>query len=538
MRRLLAIAGLSAGITAFGLGTERAEAHPLGNLTVNTSATITVAPEQTTISYVLDLAELPTVQEKPAIASGGDGYAAAKCTALSVGLHLSTGSTEEELVAAGSSMALLPGQGGLETLRVECRFTASGTSRATTLTWSDDNFGDRLGWREVIAVADGTQLTTTLPSVSASDTLRAYPTGVPPIRVLSGTVAARPGGARLATSPSGTQTSSTQPQARGADGLTRRFNRLIGSRHLTVGVGLFAALIAFVLGSLHSLAPGHGKTLMAAMVAGRRGTTRQVLTVGATVAATHTVGVVVLGLAITTSQAFAPDRALPWLTIISGVLLVSTGGWLLLRRALFGAPAIHSHGTFGHSHAHHAGNDRVANHDDHAHPHPHAHPHTDGHDHGTDHLDAVHDPGHHDHGHHDHAHAQAHGHDEDHQHGGPRSGRARLQDGNAPLKTRSLALIGMAGGMVPTPSALVVLLGATALGRAWFGVVLVGVYGVGMAATLLVAGVLLVRFQGWLELRYAQTRWLQQGLRLLPVITSVALIIGGLSLALRGAIAV
>ena len=101
-----------------------------------------------------------------------------------------------------------------------------------------------------------------------------------------------------------------------------------------------------------------------------------------------------------------------------------------------------------------------------------------------------------------------------------------------------MALIGMAGGMVPTPSALVVLLGATALGRAWFGVVLVGVYGVGMAATLLVAGVLLVRFQGWLELRYAQTRWLQQGLRLLPVITSVALIIGGLSLALRGAIAV
>ena len=88
---------------------------------------------------------------------------------------------------------------------------------------------------------------------------------------------------------------------------------------------------------------------------------------------------------------------------------------------------------------------------------------------------------------------------------------------------------------MPTPSALVVLLGATALGRAWFGVVLVGIYGIGMAATLLAAGMLLVKVQGWLERQYAQARWLALSVRLLPVATAVLLILGGLSIAVRGA---
>ncbi len=96
----------------------------------------------------------------------------------------------------------------------------------------------------------------------------------------------------------------------------------------------------------------------------------------------------------------------------------------------------------------------------------------------------------------------------------------------------------MAGGLVPTPSALVVLLGAAALGRAWFGVILVGVYGIGMAATLLVAGYALVRLQGWLEHQYAEARWLARGMRVLPVLTAAGLMIGGVSLAVRGVIAV
>jgi ABC-type nickel/cobalt efflux system permease component RcnA len=94
--------------------------------------------------------------------------------------------------------------------------------------------------------------------------------------------------------------------------------------------------------------------------------------------------------------------------------------------------------------------------------------------------------------------------------------------------------MGMAGGLVPTPSALVVLLGATALGRAWFGVVLVAAYGIGMAITLLGAGLLLVRFQDWLERRFLGQPWWSVVLRLAPVVTAGLLVTSGIIIAVRG----
>lgn len=94
--------------------------------------------------------------------------------------------------------------------------------------------------------------------------------------------------------------------------------------------------------------------------------------------------------------------------------------------------------------------------------------------------------------------------------------------------------MGMAGGLVPTPSALVVLLGATALGRAWFGVLLVAVYGIGMAVTLLGAGLLLVRLQGWLERRFLNRAWWATLLRVAPVATAAVLLLSGVTIALRG----
>lgn len=95
--------------------------------------------------------------------------------------------------------------------------------------------------------------------------------------------------------------------------------------------------------------------------------------------------------------------------------------------------------------------------------------------------------------------------------------------------------MGVAGGLVPTPSALLVLLGAAALGRTWFGVVLVGAYGMGMAATLVIAGVLLVRLQGWLEHHWYGSPWLRTTMRFAPIATAALLMAGGLSVALRGA---
>ena len=94
--------------------------------------------------------------------------------------------------------------------------------------------------------------------------------------------------------------------------------------------------------------------------------------------------------------------------------------------------------------------------------------------------------------------------------------------------------MGVAGGLVPTPSALVVLLGAIALHRTWFGVILVGLYGLGMAATLMGAGLLLVRLQGWLEHHWYQRPRADLVLRYLPAITALLLVGGGLSIVLRG----
>ena len=148
----------------------------------------------------------------------------------------------------------------------------------------------------------------------------------------------------------------------------------MGDRQLTVGLAALVLLVALVLGGLHAIAPGHGKTLMAAYVVGRRGTTRQVVMIGLTVAATHTGGVLALGSVIWVSQAVAPDRVLPWLTVASGGLLAACGLALLYRRVVLGRTG-HSHlrlpglPAHGHDHDHDHGHDH-----DHAHDHPRARP--------------------------------------------------------------------------------------------------------------------------------------------------------------------
>ena len=215
--------------------------------------------------------------------------------------------------------------------------------------------------------------------------------------------------------------------------------------------------------------------MMAAYVVGRQGTTREVVAIGLTVAVTHTGGVLALGTIIWLSQAIAPDRALPWLTVASGGLLAACGLGLLYRRVVLGRT--------GHSHLRLPGL-RTHDHPEHEHDHGHDHAHPHGHDHAHDH---------------DHDHGHGHGHEHGHSHDGHRQHHEP-----APFRKAWLVLMGVAGGLVPTPSALVVLLGAIALHRTWFGVILVGLYGLGMAAALMGAGLLLVRLQGWLERHWYQ----------------------------------
>jgi ABC-type nickel/cobalt efflux system permease component RcnA len=87
---------------------------------------------------------------------------------------------------------------------------------------------------------------------------------------------------------------------------------------------------------------------------------------------------------------------------------------------------------------------------------------------------------------------------------------------------------------VPTPTAVVVLLGATAIGRAWFGALLVLAYGVGMGATLVAAGVLLARARRRFDLRARSERALRLA-AIIPIATAVVVTVSGLLLVARAA---
>jgi len=123
-------------------------------------------------------------------------------------------------------------------------------------------------------------------------------------------------------------------------------------------------------------------------------------------------------------------------------------------------------------------------------------------------------------------------HHHDHPHPHPHA-----QDHGRPLGLRGLVALGLAGGLVPSPSAVVVLLGGIAVGRAWFGVALVLAYGVGMAATLTGVGLLLAHLRTRMDRRLQVPAGspLARAGRLLPAVTASVIVVVGLALAANGA---
>lgn len=124
---------------------------------------------------------------------------------------------------------------------------------------------------------------------------------------------------------------------------------------------------AFLAGAAHALTPGHGKALVAAYLAGSRGTAWDAVYLGTVVTITHTSTVFVLGgIALYASRKFVMEEVFSWLSIGSGALIVGFGLWLLRSRwrALRGGAEDgghgHAHGPgghhqHGHSHATKAG---------------------------------------------------------------------------------------------------------------------------------------------------------------------------------------
>jgi nickel/cobalt transporter (NicO) family protein len=511
VRRL--VVALVAGGALVLLSVVAAAAHPLGNFAANRYNGLVVAPGELRIDHVQDLAEIPTAQARQAIDSDRDGepsavelaaWARRTCARSAAELLLSVDTRQASAVTRSAKAELRAGQAGLPTLRLECGMVAElGRLRAGSRIELRDRAPVRPGWREITARGDRmTLLASDVARDSISQRLTIYPkdmlTAPPDQR--QATLRVRPGGRALAEpAQRGSAVGNVLP--RGADRFAEAFTGLVARRGLTPGFGAFAMVVAVALGALHALAPGHGKTIMAAYAASRGRRSRgEVLALAVTVTVTHTAGVLCLGLLVATDSTLAPAAAIPWLGVASGVLVAVTGVGLL-RRSLRGA-----------GHVHGADHDRG---------------HGPGHVHGRG---ADHDQGHgHDHGHgpgHDHGHDAGQGHA--HPHG-------------CPASRGSVVLMGFAGGLVPSPSAVVVLVGAAALGHAWFGVGLVLAYGAGLALSLTLVGVLLAGSGQWLARRMQTARPRSAGgllgrvpARSLPVGAAALVMALGVGLALRG----
>ena len=175
----------------------------------------------------------------------------------------------------------------------------------------------------------------------------------------------------------------------------------------TPAIVLIGSILAFILGAFHSVAPGHGKSIMAVLALAEHGRRREIYRLGVTMGATHTFGVFILGGLFIFGSNLVPQRTIPILGIISGTLIIAIGAFYLTKFI------------------------------------KHAQEHRHGHEH--------------------------HHHDE-------------------AVSGGRIALLGVVGGMVPTPTALTVLVGTAALGSAWYGILLVASYGVGMTLVLIFAG--------------------------------------------------
>lgn len=485
MRRRAVLVGL---VIAFViLPAAAASAHPLGNFTTNRFSRLVVLPGSVRVDYVVDMAEIPTFQTVPTIDTDGNGtaspselatWAVAQAPGFAKDLDLTIDGARVRLTAQGAATQLLPGQGGLNILRFEGSFAATAPTQGS-IAYSDGNFSDRIGWQEIVAVgADGAALSgSSAPATSVSDELRSYPRDLlsSPLKTTSMSASFAPGDSGPAPEPITSDTTNAVSASRPLVENGGPFAGVLGEQGLPFV--LLGLLIAVGFGAWHALLPGHGKTLMAAYMVGSTVRARQAVTVGTAVAVMHTASVLALGLLVLTlEQTFRPETLYPWLGLVSGLTALGLGAYLLISRiSAWGlsrqAPAVHDH-----DHQEHGSQDEAEL----------------SHDHGG--------------GMHTHA----------------------LPDG-APLSPKGILALALAGGILPAPSALLVMLGAINAHRITYGISLVLAFSAGLATALIVVGT------GALKAREAVGRRLSSTMgRLVPVLSAGAIVGVGAFLTLRG----
>jgi ABC-type nickel/cobalt efflux system permease component RcnA len=550
--RLIACVLLAASTMVF---TEPATAHPLGNFSISHYSAIRIDKETVELRYIIDMAEIPTfqeIQESGLVPKTGDrsleAYLMHKTELFRGGLRLEVNHQAVALQAESREIIFPPGAGGLPTLKIGILYKAKlpGDSKSPEhlISYRDDNFPGRAGWKEIIAVAEpGAKiLNSSVPEVDRSSQLNDYPTDLldSPPQVLEAKVAftTAPMPASIASTdglqihrgvaektrnvsklqigrskasqssnkmepikqpthmpifksavinsdlPKTDEDNRVQLQANRQVTPRNSFTELMATEQLGIGIVLLALLVAAGLGAFHALEPGHGKTLVAAYLVGARGTIKHAFLLGLVVTAAHTAGVYLLGaVTLYASQYVVPERLYPWLGVGSGVMIAGLGLVLLVRRYR-GKAELSSH-----HHHHHA-----------------------DHSHGPDH-------------HHHHHHHRHHGHSHDH-------GRTPYHHdlNQKRVSIRELVTLGISGGIVPCPAALVVLLSAVSMQRIGFGLLLIVAFSVGLAAVLIGIGLLMVYAREFMS-RFQTDDWVFT--RSLPLASSTLITLFGFGLIIQ-----
>jgi ABC-type nickel/cobalt efflux system permease component RcnA len=534
-------------VAVAGVFVPPALAHPLGNFSINLYAGLRIRTEAIEVDYVMDFAELPAFQEISALDMDGSGNAEAselgsypdeQCQAVRSALVLRVNGRSLALAKTSAAIELPPGQGGLPTLRLTCAFRAvlpGSESGGWQVEFENQVYAGRLGWREIVVTREGVKLEGQFAAHSLSERLTRYPNDLlaSPLDQRQVVFRVEPGSASLDARGATSQDRLELPARSALTGRDDAFTRLVLLEDLSLPAVLLALGIAFAWGAAHALTPGHGKTIVGAYLVGSRGTAVHALYLGLATTITHTAGIYLLGFVTLIARRYIlPERLFPWLGLLSGLLVVGIGGKLFLERlAAAGFKLLQRPGSAqGHLHPHqHLSGYK---HDYSSIP-----PHFQGHNHGADPEHGHphdHEP-HHGYGHsYDQEPDDEHGHPQDHVHDhghGQSHAHTHLPPGSdgAPVTWRSLLALGISGGLLPCPSAMVVMLGAIALDRAGFGLLLVLAFSLGLASVLSGIGLLFVVAGR----RFERLPLPRRALPLLPAASALFILLAGVGIALK-----
>jgi nickel/cobalt exporter len=477
LRPVTALALLLTALFAFVTLPDRASAHPLGNFTINHLSQVRISQGSVEVHYILDQAEIPTFQEIQRFDRDGDG-------AIS--------GSERAPLLAHKLAEITP---GLE-LSADGRPIALGAPHEATLSFPAGQGGLSLTRVEAGYVA---QVPAAARQVELHDQTYEDRVGWKAIQILPGegtdvrsSVAAsdptdglraypvdllqsppdQHDAAFTVTKGSG-QTTAPDGQTVGPVTTDRAQDGFAGALTSANDHGLLILLLlgsAFAWGALHALSPGHGKTMVAGYLAGSRGRAKDAALLGLTVTITHTSAVFALGLITLAASAYVLPEDVYPWLGVVSGAIVIAIGLWAICTRLQRWRALR------------------AEHDHHAHQQMHRH---GGHTH-------------------------------------------RHESPGAPITTRSLIALGISGGIVPCPSALVVLVAAISQHRLGLGLVLIVAFSIGLAATLTAVG-LAVLHGGRLIKRLRPERRLFGGrvAGVLPALSATLIVVAGSLITLR-----